>query len=112
MFQPLLGEIMEPMMGKEIWLNFIFHLVLQWILSEIFMSEIIVQSGWSIQQVWIGQCKKNAICKRKLQTKKIKAMFQLLLETLQIVPKKMETWVLLCLIKFKGFILIQPTINF
>ena len=45
MFQQLLEmELKEPMMGKELWLNSIFHIVLQWILSEIFMLEINVQS--------------------------------------------------------------------
>ena len=37
-------EPMEPMMDKELWLNFIFHTVLQRILLEIFMLEIVVQS--------------------------------------------------------------------
>ena len=34
----------EQMMDKELWLNFIIQIVLQWILLEIFMLGIIVQS--------------------------------------------------------------------
>ena len=44
-------EHREPMMDKELWLSFINHIVLQWILLEIFMSVIIVELEKSIQQV-------------------------------------------------------------
>ena len=44
-------ELKEPMMDKELWLNFMNLFVLQWILLEIFMLEMIVQSEWLIQQV-------------------------------------------------------------
>ena len=37
-------EFQEPAMGKGPWPGFILHLVLQWILLEIFMLEITVQS--------------------------------------------------------------------
>ena len=53
MFRQLLEETQEPLMDKELWLSFITLLVLQRILLEIFMLEIIVQSEWSIQQVWM-----------------------------------------------------------
>ena len=44
MFQQLLEDPKDSMMDKELWLNFMIHFVLQWILLEIFMLEIIVQS--------------------------------------------------------------------
>ena len=37
-------ELQEQMMDKELWLNLLSPFVLQWILLEIFMLEIIVQS--------------------------------------------------------------------
>ena len=56
MFQLLLEmEFKESMMDKEPWLNFLLRIVLQWIISEIFMLEIFVQSGKLIQQVFFGK---------------------------------------------------------
>ena len=53
MFQQLLEmEFQEQMMGKELWLSFLSHFVLQWILLEIFMLEMLVQLELLILQVF------------------------------------------------------------